>query len=596
MLRFATLNQYQPGLSSDDLSDVGELVGPGGEGGSKAHVWEGLRGWGQRLYRKADIVFLTEVRHAPHLQFLAQPDVSGLRYYAVMQEQMYTDVAILSRYPLFDVQPIRVDRNNLLCARATIENVPHLLIAVHWFPYESGENTHQLRREAAQRMLDLIHEANIPTLVGGDLNAKSTLPEYLMLASELWDVQILLPGQGNAGRIDYLFFKGDYEAVEYRVFPDAYPSDHPFLIAHLKPRWDNRARITSHAPVTASSPEMNELLVTGITNEGVENGRLIHAGWTPDSGGWRGWRPLVASLPESFIGSAVADSIAYVFWIGPDGWVYHKWRDLDRQWSISWPVGNSNVSALNGVPGGAVQATSCQPGQLHVFYTDQEGRILVARRDTAAGGTWPEHQGIRGGATRPGGHVTAVSRHPGQLDVFTAGLDGNVYTAAWNAQSGWQGWWSIGGVVVRAGTYIGAVSRSSDRLDIFVADIEGRTMSAAWEPASDWRGWWHIQDGRTGPDGYVTAVSRSTDKLDIFTTGVDWRVYTAAWEPDRNWGGWWPINDATAQSPVWPVSRSPDKLDIFFVSPDGAIQTAAWEPGRAWGGPWTISAEWDLPE
>jgi hypothetical protein len=64
MLRVATLNQFQPGLSSDDLSDVGQPVN-GGAKGSKANVWEALRGWGQRLYRKADIVFLTEVRHEP---------------------------------------------------------------------------------------------------------------------------------------------------------------------------------------------------------------------------------------------------------------------------------------------------------------------------------------------------------------------------------------------------------------------------------------------------------------------------------------------------------------------------------------------------
>jgi hypothetical protein len=88
MLRIATLNQYQPGLSSDDLSDVGQPVITDGEiKGYKVNVWEALRGWGQRLYRKADIVFLTEVRHAPHVRFLAQPDISGLPYYAMLKEK-----------------------------------------------------------------------------------------------------------------------------------------------------------------------------------------------------------------------------------------------------------------------------------------------------------------------------------------------------------------------------------------------------------------------------------------------------------------------------------------------------------------------------
>ncbi len=369
-------------------------------------------------------------------------------------------------------------------------------------------------------------------------------------------------------------------------------------------------RVTSRAPVTAVSPGTDELLVAGITDEGIENGRLMFAYWAPTSG-WRGWHPLEFAYgsSQSFIGSAVADGRAYVFWIGPDGWVYHKWREANGQWGPWWPVGNSNVPQLNGWPGGAVHAVSCQPGMLHVFYTNRQGRILVARRDSAAGGTWPEHQGILGGQTLPGGHVTAVSRSPGQIDVFTVGTDGRVYTAAWNAQDGqWRGWWPIEGLVTAPGTYIGAVSRSLDKLDIFVADAQGRTMSAAWEPAFGWRGWWHIQGGLTFVPsgartalqcGYVTAVSRSTDKLDIFTTGTDWRVYTAAWEPAFGWRGWWPINEARSRglSPVWPVSRSTDKLDIFFVGrDDGTIQTCAWEPGRTWGGPWVINELWDLRE
>ena len=369
------------------------------------------------------------------------------------------------------------------------------------------------------------------------------------------------------------------------------------MIASLKPRWVNRSRVTSHAPVTATFPRTDELLVTGIMDESIEHGRLMYAHWAPNLG-WRGWHPLESASgpPESFIGSAVADGRTYVFWVGLDGWVYHKWCGPDERWSISWPVGNSNVSALNGFPGGAVHAVSCQPGMLHVFYSNRDRRILVALRDIAAGGTWPEHRGVLGGTTLPGGHVTAASRRPGQIDVFTVGTDRRIYTAAWNSQDGWRGWWAIGDVVARPGTYVGAVSRSLDHLDIFVADTEGRTMSAAWEPAFGWRGWRHIQRGLTGSGGYVTAVSRSTDKLDIFTTGVDWRVYTAAWEPGRNWGGWWAINDAQAQSPVWPVSRSSDKLNVFFVTPDGTVQTAAWEPGRTLGGPWTISEGWDQRE
>lgn|GEM_PF-5828343 len=610
MLRIAALNQYQPGMAQDDLSDVGQPVN-GGEKGYKVHVWNTLRGWGQRLYRKADILFLTEVRHAPHIRFLAQPHISGLQHFAMMQEQFYTDIAILSRFPLSDVNPFRVERHNFLAAKVNIKGRLHQLIVAHW---NKGEFTSQSRREAAQQMLEVIRKENLPTFVGGDLNvlsgygpggtAGTGLPEYVMLASELWDVYTLIfppPPYCSNQRIDYIFFKGDYEPIEFNACLDATPSDHPFVITSLKPKGATTSEFKTHAPVTAVSPATDEILVTSICDESIENGRLFYANWTTNSG-WQGWHPLKSSwtpepaqsLPECFVASAVETNTTYLFWIGPDKWVMHAWRVPDGHW-FWWPVGNSNQSALNGIPGGAVHAVSCQPGTLHVFYTNPEGHILVARRDTAGGGTWPEHRGLLNGMTYPGGHVTAVSRRPGQLDVFHVGMDGRVYTAAWNLQEGWRGWWVIGNLQARPGTYIGAVSRSLDHLDIFVPDLDGRTMSAAWEPGLGWQGWWQIQGGLTGSHGYVTAVSRSPDQLDIFTTGIDWRVYTAAWAPSSGWGGWWAIHDATSKSPIWPVCRSRDKLDIFFVDLDGIIKTAAWEPGRPWSVPTIIKEDWAKP-
>jgi hypothetical protein len=530
----------------------------------------------------------------------------------MMKEEYYTNLAILSRYPLSDVHPIyMVDQHEMLAVKVNIEGQMHQLIVAHW---NKGELYSQTRRQVAQQMLDLIHKENLPTFVGGDLNTVSGYgpggtpgsgsTEYVMLASELWDVYMMIfpqPEYCSDQRLDYIFFKGEYEPLEYNACLNAAPSDHPFVIVSLKAKGDTSSQVKTHASVTAVSPASDEILVTGVADERIENGRLFSANWTPNSG-WQGWHPLnsswtpepAQSLPESFVASAIETNTTYLFWIGQDKWVMHTWHVPDGHW-FWWPVGNGNQPGLNGVPGGAVHAVSCQSGMLHVFYTNPDGHILVARRDTSGGGTWPEHRDLLNGITSPGGHVTAVSRRPGQLDVFHVGLDGRVYTAAWNLEDGWRGWWVVGNLQARPGTYVGAASRSLDHLDIFVPDLEGRTMSAAWEPGLDWHGWWHIQGGRTGSNDFVTAVSRSTDKLDIFTTGTDWRVYTAAWEPSSGWGGWWPINDATAQSPVWPVCRSPDKLDIFFVDPDGTIQTAAWEPGHSWSGPAIVSEGWAQP-
>lgn len=378
--------------------------------------------------------------------------------------------------------------------------------------------------------------------------------------------------------------------------------------------------------VTAVSPIKDELLVIGLQKGSDKYAhRVEYSHWTqsvehafPDTGvgqqpvvsgpqrprsqrplpsgpgqrKWDGWHPLepASGLPDNFVGSAAEGGKAYVFWIAPDGWVNVKVRGQDGQWAqLWWPIGKSNDRPWNGVPGGAVHAVSCQPGMLHVFYTDRQGGILAVLGDTSGGTTWPKSQWIHGCKTVAGGHVTAVSRRPGQVDAFVVGTDGRIYTAAWNAQENWSTWGVIKeGLIAKAGAYIAAVSRSVNLIDIFLADKDGRTMSAAWASQSGWNGWWHIQGGVTSPSGYVTAISRSNDKLDIFTTAPNQHVQTAAWNPSTGWGGWWPINSARAQSLVWPISRSQDKIDLFFVAPDGSVQTTAWAPEHSWDEPWTI--------
>lgn len=360
-----------------------------------------------------------------------------------------------------------------------------------------------------------------------------------------------------------------------------------------------KAEFTPHAietlsPVTAIAPARDEILVAGIAKQ-EQSGRLMYAHWT-SAKGWRGWVPFTSvdyGRTQGFVGLALEDARCYLLWVGPDGWVYHRPRESGGQWGLIWPVGNSANPPLNGVPGGAVHGVSCQPGMLHVFYSNAQGSIIFARRDTAGGGTWPEHGKLSGGVTSPGGHVTAVSKRQGKLDAFCVGTDGGVYTASWSVGGRWSTWTRIGNVVGLPGSYVSAVSRNTDKIDIFVVDTQGRTMSAAWEPTPGWRGWWHIQNGMSAPTGLVTAVSRGPDLLDIFTRGTDDRVYTSAWSPAGGWGGWWSINDARTIGPVWPVSCSRDKLDILFTSPDGIIRTAAWPVNGKWGGPWGVSERWE---
>jgi len=243
-----------------------------------------------------------------------------------------------------------------------------------------------------------------------------------------------------------------------------------------------------------------------------------------------------------------------------------------------------------------VHVVSMGTNSLTALAADELGDVRFASWQPGGPSWWQGWTYLLRGKTAPGGHVTAVSRRPGYLDVFTVGTDGRVWTAAYDPSNFWKGWWPIGTLRAPVGSYVGAVSRSLDKLDIFVTDNSGRVMSAAWEPAfaDGWHGWWHIRGGMAAPGAPVTAVSRSSNKLDIFVTGVDCRVYTAAWEPAfaDGWHGWWRIGAAIAapRAFVTCVSRSTDKLDVFVVDGTRRTLTAAWEPAFAdgWHGWWHI--------
>lgn len=247
---------------------------------------------------------------------------------------------------------------------------------------------------------------------------------------------------------------------------------------------------------------------------------------------------------------------------------------------------------VTGAGVGPVTLVSRDHDLLDAFAVGLDGGVYTAAWQPGGSG-WRGWWRIDGVEVAPCASVGAVSRAPGRLDLFVVGLDGGVSTAAWDPGAGWRGWWRVGGLKTTLMSPVAAVSRSANKLDIFCADLDGRVCTAAWEPGDDtWRGWWQIGELQVPPGAPVDAVSRSTDKLDIFAVGSEGHVHTAAWEPGKGtWQGWWQIPglDALPRSPVGAVSRAKDKLDVFVTRNDGRICTAAWQPGdTTWRGWWTV--------
>jgi hypothetical protein len=258
-------------------------------------------------------------------------------------------------------------------------------------------------------------------------------------------------------------------------------------------------------------------------------------------------------------------------------------------------VGGAVMGAfVKGAGLGPVSAVSRSTNKLDVFAVGLDGRVYTAAWQPGDK-TWRGWWAIDGIECAPCAPVAAVCRSVDKLDIFAVALDGGVYTAAWQAgDKAWKGWWRVGNLTVPLHAPIAAVSRSADKLDVFAAGLDGRVHTAAWQPGDkSWRGWWTIGTLKVPPGAPVSAVARSKDKLDVFVTGADGLVRTAAWEPAaKGWRGWWTIRDfkTVPRSPVSAVSRSANKLDIFAAGSDGRIYTAAWQPGdKSWRGWWPVA-------
>lgn len=307
----------------------------------------------------------------------------------------------------------------------------------------------------------------------------------------------------------------------------------------------NGGRAAPGAPVHAVSRSTDKLdaFVIGLDR------RVYTAAWEPAfTDWWHGWWPLNGGAAAhgahvTVVSRNINKLDAFV--VGTDGRVYTAaWQpSFTDGWHGWWPIGNIRVPQ-----GSRVHAVSRGPDKLDIFVTDVTGAIMTAAWEPAFTDGWHGWWHVRGGRAAPGAPVTAVSRSRDKLDIFVVGLDGRVWTAAWQPSSGgWLGWWPIGTIRAPQGAPVHVVSRNTDKLDIFVTGETGAIWTAAWEPTFTdwWHGWWRLAGGQTAPGSPVTAVSRSADKLDVFVVGNDGRVWTAAWEPSfsEGWRGWWPIGD-----------------------------------------------------
>src|SRR5947209_13042711 len=193
--------------------------------------------------------------------------------------------------------------------------------------------------------------------------------------------------------------------------------------------------------------------------------------------------------------------------------------------------------------------------------------------------------------------VVAVSRRPGNLDLFVIGNDNHVWTTFWNDQTGWnRDWFPLPGQAVfdRQHQRLAALSRAPGNLDLFVIGNDNHVWTTFWNDHAGWNHDWFPLPGQAVFDHLyqrVTVLSRAPGQLDLFVIGFDNRVWSDFWNDHVGWNrDWFPLPGHAVfdhqYQHVTAVSRAPGQLDLFVIGFDNRVWSDFWSSTAGWNSDW----------
>ncbi len=160
-----------------------------------------------------------------------------------------------------------------------------------------------------------------------------------------------------------------------------------------------------------------------------------------------------------------------------------------------------------------------------------------------------------------------------RLDIFTIGMDGNLYTRWWDG-SGWHGPQNLGGAILTNSPSV--VSWAANRLDVFSIGADGNLYHHA-QSAGVWYGPENLGGGQL--INSPCAISWAANRLDIFATASTGNLHHFYWDGSA-WHGPESLGGNIVNSPSG-VAWSANRLDIFATGSDGNLYHKAWN-GSNW--------------
>jgi hypothetical protein len=307
---------------------------------------------------------------------------------------------------------------------------------------------------------------------------------------------------------------------------------------------------------------------------------------------------LLASVSAAYVPSdgciAPIATVSYshgkinLFSTGSDGAIYHSYH--------VGPNGNGYTDweklpvEVDLPPCASITAVSRAEGEIHLFVADVEGQVF--------GATWTRGPGwtssAMGAVILPGAYIEAVSPSDGIIDLFANGLDDMVWHARITATVGIADarWSRVGTRVFPPATPVGAVSRADGQVHAFAVGDDSVVYMSALNSASGVFGEWTSTGGRATRGTPVTAISRSANKIDLFHVGMDGSVMHGAHRPEVGAANfaWRSVGSGiifSQRARIAAISSRVDNIDLFATSSTGTILTTYFTPAAGAFGLWT---------
>jgi hypothetical protein len=290
---------------------------------------------------------------------------------------------------------------------------------------------------------------------------------------------------------------------------------------------------------------------------------------------WAAYNPT-GHLDLFTIGGPDGSAVQSTYWEPATGW--HPWFEIAQ----------SSRAGQGATMVNAVWAPH-DSKHLDLFYVDVDGQVHSTFWEVDKG--WQSWFPIGPpGTIRPESSVTSVwaSYLPaGHLDLFGTSPEGLVQSTYWEATTGWRPWFSIDLTKQQPPTArvtaFWAVYNPTGHLDLFLAGIDGQVQSTYWEPDTGWEPWSAIgPPGTLPPAAPVTATwahgGPDHDLLALFGTSANGEVRSSQWENRAGWQPWSDIPQTTTEltpgetvTAVWHPNSG--HLDLFTADADGTIWT-----------------------